>query len=138
MSGNGNGNNATATIDSVNGGNYVDFEGLKAELTAKKGEDLAEKEDAVRDAARARDLLRFVEELTSTVTNVALPPDHIARVQALAAPPAAKLAAAEARIAAADASLAQTQACLEMAARHIALMGKAAGKAYGNNGNGAK
>jgi hypothetical protein len=119
-------------IETATGGEVTSPETLYAELQAKVNEHGADMEDATADAARAEEEMKRTDLLAASMKKMKYPPNDIALVTRLLEPAKSRLDAANQRKAAAAQSLAGAKAALDMAARHVQLVGQAAGSAYGN------
>lgn len=119
-------------IETTNGGEVNSPEQLKAELDAKVTEHAADLEDARADAARATEEVQRTERLAASVKKLKLPEEDIAMVSKLLDPAKTRLDSANQRVRSAELSLAGAQAAQTMAAKHVQLVGHAAGTFYGN------
>jgi hypothetical protein len=120
----------TMTIQTTTGGEIVNAEQFHAEARAIEAEAAAEMEDAAADAKRAEEDQARIERMVASLTGVQALSSDISAVSALKDPAAARAAAAKARLAAADQRLAGAKAVAAIAAKHVQLIGTAAGSFY--------
>jgi hypothetical protein len=118
------------TIQTATGGEIVNAEQFHAEAKAIEAEAAADMEDAAADAARAREDLARIERMVASLTGQQALSRDISAVAALRDPATARAAAADSRLAAADQRLAGAKSVAAIAARHVQLIGTAAGRFY--------
>jgi hypothetical protein len=122
--------NTVTTIQTATGGEITNAEQFLAEARAIASEAAAEMEDAAADAARAEADMSRVEKMVASLTSIEALSSDIAAVAALKDPAAQRAQAARDRVAAADKRLAGAKAVEGIAAKHVQLIGVAAGSFY--------
>jgi hypothetical protein len=122
--------NTVTTIQTATGGEITNAEQFLAEARAIASEAAAEMEAAAADAARAEADLGRVEKMIASLTRIEALSSDIAAVAALRDPASQRAAAARDRVAAADKRLAGARAVEGIAAKHVQLIGTAAGSFY--------
>jgi hypothetical protein len=122
--------NTVTTIQTATGGEITNAEQFLAEARAIASEAAAEMEDAAADAARAEADMSRIETMVASLTSIEALSSDIAAVAALKDPAAQRAQAARDRVAAADQRLAGAKAVEGIAARHVQLIGVAAGSFY--------
>lgn len=122
--------NTTMTIQTATGGEIANAEQFHAEAKAIEQEAAADMEDAAADSKRAEEDQARIERMVASLTGVQALASDISAVAALKEPAAARAAAAKARLAAADQRLAGAKQVSAIAAKHVQLIGTAAGGFY--------
>lgn len=122
--------NTVTSIQTATGGEITNAEQFLAEAKAIASEAAAEMEDAAGDAARAEADLGRVETMVASLTGIQALSSDIAAVAALKEPAVQRAAAARDRVAAADKRLAGAKVVEDIAAKHVQLIGTAAGSFY--------
>ncbi len=121
-------------IQTATGGEISNAEQFYAEAKAIETEAAAELEDAAGDSGRAQEDLARVERMIASLSKQAAVKRDIAAVAALKEPAAARAQAAKDRHAAAERRLAEAKNVVTIAARHVQMIGQAAGPFYNPRG----
>lgn len=122
--------NTDMAIQTATGGEILDAEQFHAEARAIEEEAAAELEDASGDSYRAQEDLGRIEKMVASLGKVQALSKDIAAVNALKEPAEARAQAAKDRQAAAERRLAGAKAVTVIAAKHVQLIGTAAGSFY--------
>lgn len=117
-------------IQTATGGEIVDAEQFHAEAKAIVSEAAAELEDASGDSNRAQEDFARIELMVSSLKKVQALANDIGAVSSLRDPAQARAQAAKDRLVAAEQRLAAAKAVEAIAARHVQLIGTAAGAFY--------
>lgn len=120
----------TTTFQTATGGEIVNAEQFHAEAKSIEQEAAADMEDAAADAARAEQDLSRIETMVASLSRQKALAADISAVASLKDPAAARSAAAKQRLAAAEQRLAGAKAVSAIAAKHVQLIGTAAGSFY--------
>ncbi len=117
-------------IQTATGGEITNAEQFAAEAKAIETEAAAELEDAAGDSGRAQEDLARIEKMIASLSKQEAVQRDIAAVAALKEPAAARAQAAKDRHAAAERRLAEAKNVTAIAARHVQMIGQAAGPFY--------
>lgn len=131
--GNGSGG-ADMPIQTATGGEITNAEQFLAESRAIANEAAADLEDASADSSRAQEDLSRIERMVASLSRQSAVANDIASVAGLKEPAAARAQAAKDRHGAAERRLAQAKAVVAIAAKHVQLIGQAAGPFYNPRG----
>jgi hypothetical protein len=121
-------------VQTATGGEVTNAEQFAAEAKAIEAEAAADLEDARGDATRAEEDLGRIEKMIASLSKQAAVSRDIAAVAALKEPAAARAGAAKDRHGAAERRLAVAKNVSAIAAKHVQMIGQAAGPFYNPRG----